>query len=100
MTVLKLIEKYKSLRDEEEVAVVKAMYANVVNDLSMAASAAEKERRRAEFQKVLDALERLEDMDDPSSQCKRCGMPCEKGALAARSALPAAGGGVICEECL
>jgi len=62
------------------------------------------EESRNGLQDVLDMLERLEAFapaEGDAIMCKQCGMPCydEDDGLR-RRAYPAAGGGVICEDCM
>jgi len=94
-TPKQLIEKYESLREHEDVRVVKALYGSVVKDMK---DLQKEERSRRGLQEELDALERLREIKGPV--CKRCGLPCEDNSnTTGRRGFPAAGGGLVYQEC-
>jgi len=98
-----LIEKYKGLRDAEDVSVVKRLYESVVDDLQDLQKQADETKARADLQKALDTLERAEkflDVAGVHDMCSACGMPCRTGATEWRRGLPDGNHRIICMDCM
>ena len=109
-TIPTLISKYRDLQEHEEVRLVKALYSSVVRDLEGLDIESEQERSKRLLNEELRALERSEGSKN-DLRCKRCGLPGanrdepssdtgEKGVHLNRRLLPAAGGGLVCGDCI
>jgi hypothetical protein len=94
-----LIEKYKDKVVFETNPLVKGIYQEIVRDLRELRPSVEDGKRseaRDSLVKELEAMERR----DALATSEREDMMCKYCALPKNGLKPAAGGGVVCQECL